>query len=156
MTLVSIVTAAYNSEKTIGRMIESVLNQSHSQLELIIVDDGSKDSTHKIIETYKQVDSRVKYYFQFNQGVSVARNLGIKKSKGKFICFVDSDDYIHEDLLTEMIDSVLKSKSQLAISNINSEGSNDSYLINMSLEKTLSEIIENGNIKGYIGKELTH
>ena len=86
---VSVVMPAYNSERTIARAIESVFAQNTRDLELIVVDDGSRDGTRDLIKKYKR---RVRYARQKNQGVSAARNLGIRLSAKKFIAFLDSDD----------------------------------------------------------------
>lgn len=86
----SIIMPTYNREKTIGRAIKSVLNQSYKNWELIVVDDGSTDNTNDEINKIK--DSRLKYFFQENKGRSSARNSGISLSSGDFICFLDSDD----------------------------------------------------------------
>lgn len=87
----SIIVPAYNRAHMIGHTIESVLRQTFADWELIIVDDGSKDSTKGVVESYP--DKRIRYIYQDNAERSAARNNGIKNSKGKYITFVDSDDY---------------------------------------------------------------
>ena len=96
----SIIVPTYNREKYISRCIDSVLNQTYSDLELIIVDDGSKDSTAEIIKNYK--DKRIKYFKNTNHGIGYSRNFGINKSTGDYIFFLDSDDYIEKDMLMEI------------------------------------------------------
>ena len=86
----SVIIPGYNAEKFITRSIDSVLNQTFKQFEIIIVDDGSTDNTLNIVKKYK--DSRIKIISQKNSGVSVARNEGIKNSKKQYICFLDADD----------------------------------------------------------------
>lgn len=90
MVLVSVVIPAYNSEKYIAKAINSVLSQTMSEFELIIVDDGSTDNTEKKIRAFN--DKRIKYFYQPNAGPSAARNFGIKQSRGEFIAFLDADD----------------------------------------------------------------
>lgn len=91
--LVSIITPLYNSEKYIGETIESVLNQSYSNWEMIIIDDQSSDNGVEIVEKYKKLDERIKLFLNDkNIGVSDSRNRGIESSKGKYIAFLDSDD----------------------------------------------------------------
>ena len=91
--LVSIVMPAYNVEKYIEESIESVLYQTYSNWELIIVNDCSLDNTYKIIKKYHKKDSRIKSYSLLkNQGVANARNIAINNAKGKYITFLDSDD----------------------------------------------------------------
>jgi glycosyltransferase involved in cell wall biosynthesis len=90
--LVSIIIPAFNVELFIEETIRSVLNQTYSNIECIVIDDGSTDSTAKIIKSIQISDQRIQYYYQVNKGVSSARNYGFKLSKGEFICFLDADD----------------------------------------------------------------
>jgi len=90
---VSIITASFNSEKYISKTIESVINQSYKNWELLITDDYSTDHTIEIIESYSKKDSRIKFFkLTKNSGAAVARNNSINNSKGKYIAFLDSDD----------------------------------------------------------------
>ncbi len=89
---VSIVIPAYNAEQYLGETIESVLAQTFDDFELLIIDDGSTDNTAEIVSNYSLKDNRVKLISQENQGVSIARNTGIKIAKGEYIAFLDSDD----------------------------------------------------------------
>ena len=95
--LVSVIIPTYNRAKLIKRSVESVLNQTYKNLELIIIDDGSTDNTKEVIDSIK--DERIIYFYQTNQGVSAARNKGIDLAKGKYIAFQDSDDAWHLDKL---------------------------------------------------------
>lgn len=99
--MVSVIIPTYNRAWSIERSISSVLNQSFSDLELIIVDDGSTDNTQDVISKFK--DGRIKYFFIKNSGVSTARNFGIKKSKFNLIAFLDSDDEWLPNKLEEQI-----------------------------------------------------
>lgn len=90
--MISIIIPSYNSEKYITETINSVISQTYSNWELIIIDDGSIDSSANIIQEISYKDARIKYYYQENSGVSAARNHGIKKAKGEFISFIDADD----------------------------------------------------------------
>lgn len=89
---VSIIIPCYNAEKYIAQAIESALNQTFKDFELIIVNDGSTDGSENIINSYLQLDDRLQYYFQENNGVATARNLGLRYSRGEIISFLDSDD----------------------------------------------------------------
>jgi len=89
-SFISVIMPAYNAEKYIIEAINSVLTQRYDNFELIIIDDGSRDNTAKIIKGYK--DKRIKYFHQGNKGVSAARNLGIKHSMGEWLAFLDADD----------------------------------------------------------------
>lgn len=97
--LISIIVPVYNSEKTLHRCITSVLKQSYRKLELILIDDGSTDGSLAICKMAEKRDSRVRVIHQVNRGVSSARNQGLKVAVGKNGMFVDSDDYIEEQML---------------------------------------------------------
>lgn len=95
----SVIIPVYNVEKFIHRCVDSVLAQTFSDFELILVDDGSTDHSGAICDGYARQDVRVKVVHKSNGGLSSARNAGLDQAKGEYICFVDSDDYIREDLL---------------------------------------------------------
>ena len=99
---ISVVVPAYNAENTIGRCIESILNQRYGNLELLIVNDGSSDSTHKIISSYLK-DKRIIYLKQNNKGVSSARNAALSHASGEYIIFVDADDCLSENSIENRI-----------------------------------------------------
>ena len=92
MPLFSIIIPTYNRADMIAETIESVINQTYPNWELIIVDDGSKDNTKEVLSSFIETDSRIIYIFQENAERSVARNNGIRHAKGEWICFLDSDD----------------------------------------------------------------
>lgn len=99
MTLVSVIIPSFNYGFVIEETLNSLLNQSYSNWEAIIVDDGSTDNSREIIKKYAASDKRFKYIFQDNKGVSTARNVGIKEAQGSFIQFLDADDLISADKL---------------------------------------------------------
>lgn len=105
--IVSIIIPAYNADRFINETIDSVLKQSYSSWELIIVNDGSSDRTKEIIEKYIRKDSRIHTINQSNKGVSIARNTGIENAKGQFIALLDADDFWLEDNLKEKISLLL-------------------------------------------------
>lgn len=105
MPEVSIILPVYNVEKYIAKSIKSVMDQSHLDLELIIIDDGSPDDSAKIAQKFK--DPRIKLFFKPNGGLSDARNYGLKKATGEYIYFMDSDDWIEPNLLDENL-AILK------------------------------------------------
>ena len=96
---ISIIIPAYNAEKYISRCIDSWLNQTYSNFELVIINDGSVDNTQNICENYKKQDSRIILINTENYGVSHARNIGLDNVKGDFIGFCDADDYVHPQML---------------------------------------------------------
>lgn len=101
--LISIIIPVFNSEKWLERCIDSVINQTYKRIEIILIDDGSTDSSPLICDNYAKKDKRIKVIHQKNKGVSSARNAGIKESKGYYVKFVDSDDSIVETCCEEMI-----------------------------------------------------
>lgn len=101
---VSVIMATYNRGNSIKRAIDSALNQSFKNFELIIVDDGSSDNTKEIVNNIN--DDRVSYYYKENGGQSSARNYGIKKAKGKYIMFLDDDDEYVEDALERILKKI--------------------------------------------------
>lgn len=110
---ISIIIPVYNGEKYLERCLKSVINQTYTDLEIIIINDGSTDHTSQICRTYESMDSRIVYIEQDNHGVSYTRRKAIRLATGKYIGFVDADDYIEENLYEQMIPYM--SKAQLLI-----------------------------------------
>ena len=107
--LVSIITPSYNSESFLSQTIESVLSQTYTDLEMIIVDDASSDNSNKIIEEYLKKDSRIKLIkLEKNSGPAVARNRAIDEAKGKYIAFLDSDDLWMPEKLSKQLSFMQK------------------------------------------------
>lgn len=104
--LVSIIVPMYNSEKYIERCVKSLINQSYKNIEIILIDDGSKDKTIEILKLYNNKDSRIKLYKKKNSGASSARNYGLEKCTGDYILFVDADDYIDANMVQDMVSMV--------------------------------------------------
>src|SRR5690554_4961339 len=102
MPFFSIIIPTYNRAYMISKSIESVIAQTFTDWELIIVDDGSTDNTKELIENYISKDTRIKYIYQENAERSAARNNGIKQAVGEYICFLDSDDYYLEERLNKL------------------------------------------------------
>jgi Glycosyltransferases, probably involved in cell wall biogenesis len=99
----SVIVPVYNSEKYLERCINSILNQTFVDLELILIDDGSTDNSPKICDRYVAIDNRVKCIHQANQGIAGARNVGINNSNGDFIAFVDNDDYLDINMYKPLV-----------------------------------------------------
>lgn len=100
---VSVIVPVYNAEKYIDATIESILTQTHKNLELIIVDDGSTDSSASLCRDWQKKDNRVRYICQKNAGVSAARNNGLDKATGEYIVFCDADDWIDKEYIDDLI-----------------------------------------------------
>lgn len=114
---ISVITSAYNSEKTLARTIDSVLAQGMTEFEYIIVNHGSTDGTETVIETYGRKDSRVRLIsLQENTGfIGKAINEGIRCAKGSYLCFIDGDDVYQPDYLQNLYDDIIKEDYDLAI-----------------------------------------
>lgn len=104
--LVSIIIPCYNSEKYIRETIDSVLNQTHKEIEIICVDNGSIDNTISIIEEFKNKYSNIKLYYENNKGANFARNTGLKNANGDAVQFLDSDDIIHPNKIEKQINKI--------------------------------------------------
>ena len=110
--LLSVIVPCYNGEQYIHRCIESILKQTYSNLEVIVVNDGSTDKSEEIIKSIN--DSRIKYIYQENSGVSTARNKGIESSEGKYITFVDSDDTVEPNIYEVLVELIHKYDADIA------------------------------------------
>lgn len=115
MPKISCIIPVYNVEKFLDECICSILKQSFSDFELILVDDGSKDKSGEICKKYSTLDSRVKVISQSNRGASAARNNGIKNSTGDYICFVDSDDWVYQDFFEIMYTTAVNSNADIVV-----------------------------------------
>lgn len=105
---ISLVVPVYNTEKYLNQCLDSILHQTLQEIEIIVVNDGSTDSSRSIIEKFRQKDSRIKAFHIVNGGVSAARNYGIEQSCGKYVMFVDSDDWIAPDMCAILYDKAEK------------------------------------------------
>ena len=115
--VVSFIVPVYKAEKYLHRCIDSILKQSFADFELILVDDGSPDKCGDICDEYAQKDKRIKVIHKENDGTSDARNVALDCAIGEYICFVDSDDYIHEDLLKDNLEKMIVAGADLIIFN---------------------------------------
>ena len=104
MPQISVIVPVYNVEDHLSKCINSLLKQSYSDFELILVDDGSTDQSGAICEEFSRIDKRVRVIHKANSGVSSARNIGIDKAVGNYITFIDADDFVEEDYLRELLD----------------------------------------------------
>lgn len=113
--LVSIIIPVYNVERYLEECINSVINQDYANLEIIFVDDGSPDKSIQLLERYAAIDKRIIVIRQPNSGVSHARNAGIEASKGDYICFADSDDYLEVNYVSYLLDLAVKRNADISI-----------------------------------------
>ena len=114
MNLISVIIPAYNVEQYLPRCLDSVLAQNHRELEVIVIDDGSTDSTGAIADSYAQKDARVRVVHQENGGSSCARERGIAMAAGSHTAFVDSDDEIEPDMLERLLNNALKYRAEIS------------------------------------------
>lgn len=113
--LVSVIIPFYNSEEFLDMAIESVLGQTYENIELIIVNDGSTDNSEQIAKKYHEQDIRCVIYTKENGGVSSARNFGIDHANGEYIMFIDSDDWIEEDTISNLLSKLMQDKSDMIV-----------------------------------------
>lgn len=112
---ISVIIPIYNMERLLERALESVVAQSYKNLEILLIDDGSTDKSREICKKYESKDSRFRYYYQKNNGVSSARNLGVEKSTGNFITFLDPDDYLDYNIYECLLKVLNESHADLVM-----------------------------------------
>lgn len=120
----SIIIPVYNAEKFLKKCVESVLKQTHSNIEVLLIDDGSVDNSLAICNDFSKKDSRVKVFIQENSGQSKARNVGLDNSTGSYIAFVDSDDWVDEDYFELLLKASLKYDTDISCASILRERQN--------------------------------
>ena len=113
--MVSIIVPVYNAEKTLRRCVDSILNQEYEDFELLLVDDGSSDASREICDGYAAADRRVAVIHKENSGVSDARNKGIDMAEGKYLQFVDSDDWIARDATKQFVRAAARDEADMVI-----------------------------------------
>lgn len=120
MDLISVIIPVYNVEKYLNKCIDSVIKQDYKNIEILIVNDGSTDNSKEIGTYYEKKDERIKLINIENSGVSNARNIGIRSANGKYITFIDSDDYVEKDYVSELYKMCTKNKADISICGIQS------------------------------------
>ena len=112
---ITVIVPVYNTKKFLKRCIMSIMNQSYSNLEIIIINDGSTDGSEKICNELEKADERIRVIHQKNNGIAATRNIGIENATGQYISFVDSDDYLEKDLYKSLLDRKIKSDKEILI-----------------------------------------
>lgn len=123
--LVSVVIPCFNVENYLDACIESIIGQTYNNLQIVIINDGSKDSTPSIIQKWAEKDCRIEYYDRENVGIAETRNFGIDRMKGDFLCFVDADDMLTNDCIEKMLSTMIEFNADLvccALRRMNKEG----------------------------------
>lgn len=137
---ISIIVPCYNSSSYLNRCLKSLVNQSYSNIEIILVDNGSEDNTLEICKSYQLHDNRIKIYIERKGNQGAARNLGINKATGDYLMFVDSDDYVSKNFCQIAISSIQEYKSDICIFNYTTV-KNGKYFKNEVFKNTNSGIV---------------
>lgn len=160
--LISVIVPIYNVEKYLSKCIDSIINQTYKNLEIILVDDGSPDNCPKICDEYEKKDSRIKVIHKENGGLSDARNAGMKIAKGEYISFIDSDDFISENFINILYRNLSVSKCDIAECDIVKfvedenpvEQLSDKKPLVVDTEKGLSMLIAENEFHQYVTNKL--
>lgn len=156
----SVIIPVYNSEKTLGKLLNSILEQDFNNYEIIIINDGSVDKTEDIILSYKSKFSYYKYIFKENSGVSSTRNIGLQNAVGKYILFADADDYLENNYFSKLYNYIENNKPELLCFNYynvfpNSKKTDGLKLCNnqidMSVEKAITNYLNYNYINQFTG-----
>lgn len=145
--LVTVVVPIYNVEKHLKRCVDSILNQTYRNLEVILVDDGSPDNCPQICDEYAKRDNRVKVIHKANAGLGMARNTGIDNATGEYICFFDSDDYVDADTVKECCELAEKENADLVCFGHSEETANGKVIFNR-IPTTSKDVFENEEVRG--------
>lgn len=143
--LISVIVPAYNAENSIAKCIRSIQNQTYRRIEIIIINDGSKDSTQDIVEDFQKQDKRIILINKNNEGVSRARNDGLNVAQGRFVVFADSDDYFADEMIFKLYNAKMLNKCDLVVCGFNNVFAND-RLIESSFHKQDKKL----NIQEYL------
>ena len=115
MCKISVIVPVYNAEKYLSRCIDSILNQTYKDFELILINDGSKDKSIDILRKYENIDNRIKVIYNSNNGVSKTRNIGVRLAQGEYIQFIDSDDFIDENMFEYNINTIEQENADIVM-----------------------------------------
>lgn len=143
--LISVIVPCYNVEKYLEKCVESILNQTYQNLEIILVDDGSTDSTPTLCDKLALADTRIKVFHKVNEGVSIARNTGIENSIGKYVTFLDSDDWIEPDTIKIAYEKIKKDDLDLVVWGYTADFVNENEQVLNSREYKAEGVCERGN-----------
>ncbi len=135
---VSVIVPVYNVEQYLRKCVDSILNQSYTNLEIILVDDGSKDGSYGICEEYRAKDDRVIVIHKVNGGLSDARNAGLDIATGEYIAFIDSDDYYADDAIENLVSGTIDGKADIVCMGTTVVGADYSFISN---SKMIEEIV---------------
>ena len=162
--LISIIVPVYKVEKYLEKCVNSILKQTYTNLEIILVDDGSPDKCGQLCDELAKTDDRIKVFHKENGGLSDARNYGVERANGEYIGFVDSDDYIHECMYEELYKAIKKSGTSIAECGVTRVYKNtlrphyegEDYFLVLDREGYLKEYLENKRLYGSAWCKLIH
>ncbi len=132
MKKISVIVPIYNTEKYLIQCLDSIINQTYRNLEIILVDDGSEDESPKICDEYASIDDRIKVIHKKNEGVAKARNTGISVSTGDYLAFVDSDDVINLVMFERLLNNAINNDADISICDFSSDLSDSNNPMNIS------------------------
>ena len=150
MEKISIIVPVYNVEKYLEKCVNSIINQTYRNLEIILIDDGSTDNSGIICDELAKKDSRINVIHKENEGVSVTKNLGIKVSTSDYVAFVDSDDWLTEDYCECLYKNMVETNADVSIVAYNVVREDDSIIANLSIDSNM----EQDEIVVYEGQEI--
>ena len=140
--LISIIVPIYNVEAYLKRCVDSILKQTYTNLELILVDDGSNDRCGEMCDAYQEQDARIQVIHKVNGGLSDARNVGIEHAQGRYLMLVDSDDYIHHRMVETLYHYLKDSNADISVGKLQYVYSHDTIDLDCSLKDIQTEVIE--------------
>ena len=132
---ISVIVPVYNTAKYLNRCIDSILSQTFSDFELLLIDDGSTDNSGSICDEYVIQDSRVRVFHKENGGVSLARNLGVNEARGEWIAFIDADDWILDTYLATFVNYINKDSQIIVASTIEIKAESSDFIKKLLLDK---------------------
>lgn len=162
--LISIIVPVYKVEKYLERCVKSIQEQTYTNLEIILVDDGSPDRCGQLCDEFAKLDERIKVYHKENGGLSDARNYGVERANGEYIGFVDSDDYIHESMYEKLYEAIKKSGTLIVECGLTRVYKNtlrphyegEDYFLILDKQGYLKEYLENRRLYGSAWCKLIH
>ena len=162
--LISIIVPVYKVEKYLEKCVKSILNQTYTNLEIILVNDGSPDECGRLCDKLAKVDDRIKVFHKENGGLSDARNYGVERASGEYIGFVDSDDYIHENMYEKLYEAIKKSGTKISECGVTRVYKNklrphyegEDYFSILDKQEYLEEYLENRRLYGSAWCKLIH
>lgn len=158
--MISVIVPVYNAEKTLRQCVDSILGQDYRDFELLLIDDGSKDSSSAICDEYARQDERVQVFHKPNGGVSSARNLGLDNVRGEWITFIDSDDYITERYFNDVSgsgeDLLIRGYKNERNGQLNEDFSISSIQLNLPFQKLICDYLASPILRGPVYKFYRH